>query len=119
ALLKYTMTDSAQKYIVATETGILHQMKKASPHKEFIEGPPVGSCACNECPFMKLNSLEKVYLALRDLSPRLEMPVELREKARLPIDRMLALSCTAPGMRSSSSALARRRLRGAGPPVFV
>jgi quinolinate synthase len=92
ALLKYTISDSAQKYIVATETGILHQMKKASPHKEFIEGPPVGSCSCNECPFMKLNSLEKVYLALRDLSPRLEMPVELRERARLPIDRMLALS---------------------------
>ncbi len=92
ALLKYTITDSAQKYIVATETGILHQMKKASPGKEFIEGPPVGSCSCNECPFMKLNSLEKVFLALRDLSPRLEMPVELREKARLPIDRMLALS---------------------------
>jgi quinolinate synthase len=92
ALLKHTISDSAQKYIVLTETGILHQMKKASPHKEFIEGPPVGSCSCNECPFMKLNSLEKVYLALRDLSPRLEMPVELREKARVPIDRMLALS---------------------------
>ena len=67
-------------------------MKKASPDKQFIEGPPVGSCSCNECPHMKLNTLEKVYLALRDLKPRLEMPVELREKARLSIDRMLALS---------------------------
>ncbi len=92
ALLKYTITDGAKKYIVATETGILHQMKKASPDKEFIEGPPVGSCACNECPHMKLNTLEKVYLALRDLEPRLEMPAPLREKARLSIDRMLALS---------------------------
>ena len=92
ALLKYTISDSARKFIVATETGILHQMKKASPTKEFIEGPPVGSCSCNECPFMKLNSLEKVYLALRDLQPRLEMPVDLRERARAPIDRMLALS---------------------------
>lgn len=92
ALLKYTISDSARKYIVGTETGILHQMKKASPDKEFIEGPPVGSCSCNECPHMKLNTLEKLYLCLRDLSPRLEMPAELRDKARVAIDRMLALS---------------------------
>ena len=92
ALLKYTIDDDATKYIVATESGIVHQMRKASPHKEFIEGPPEGSCACNECPFMRLNTLEKVYLALRDLSPRIEMKAELRERARVPIDRMLALS---------------------------
>jgi quinolinate synthase len=92
ALLQYTIADGAQKYIVATENGIVHQMRKASPGKEFIEGPPEGNCACNECPFMKLNSLEKVYLALRDLAPRLEMDATLRERARLPIDRMLALS---------------------------
>lgn len=92
ALLKYTIDDDATKYIVATESGIVHQMRKASPHKAFIEGPPEGSCACNECPFMRLNTLEKVYLALRDLSPRIEMPAELRERARVPIDRMLALS---------------------------
>ena len=92
ALLKYTISDTAKKYIVATESGIVHQMRKASPDKEFIEGPPEGNCACNECPFMKMNTLEKVYLALRDLSPRIEMPVPLRERARVPIDRMLALS---------------------------
>jgi quinolinate synthase len=92
ALLKYTIANSATKYIVATESGIVHQMRKASPHKEFIEGPPEGSCACNECPFMRLNTLEKVYLALRDLTPRIEMPEDLRLRARLPIDRMLALS---------------------------
>ncbi len=92
ALLKYTTTDSARSYIVMTEDGILHQMKKASPDKEFISGPPQASCACNECPYMKLNTMEKLYLALRDLSPRIEMDPELREKARLPIDRMLALS---------------------------
>ncbi len=92
ALLKYTMTDDAQAYIVATESGIVHQMRKASPHKTFIEGPPEGNCACNECPFMRLNTLEKVYLALRDLTPRIEMPQALRERARIPIDRMLALS---------------------------
>jgi quinolinate synthase len=67
-------------------------MRKASPQKEFIEAPPEGNCACNECPFMRLNTLEKVYLALRDLSPRIEMSEALRERARLPIDRMLALS---------------------------
>jgi quinolinate synthase len=92
ALLKYTQTDDASAYIVATESGIVHQMRKASPHKTFIEGPPEGNCACNECPFMRLNSLEKVYLALRDLEPRIEMPAALRERARVPIDRMLALS---------------------------
>jgi quinolinate synthase len=91
-LLKYTVSDSAAKYIVATEPGVVHQMRKASPHKEFIEAPPEGNCACNECPFMRLNTLEKVYLSLRDLQPRLEMPEELRERARTPIDRMLALS---------------------------
>src|SRR5262245_34114023 len=92
ALLKYTMSDPAMKYIVATESGIVHQMRKASPEKEFIEGPPEGNCSCNECPYMKKNTLEKVYLALRDLEPRIEMSSELRSRARLPIDRMLALS---------------------------
>jgi len=92
ALLKYTQTDDARAYIVATESGIVHQMRKHSPDKLFIEGPPEGNCACNDCPFMKLNTLEKLYLSLRDLSPRIEMPAELRERARLPIDRMLALS---------------------------
>jgi quinolinate synthase len=92
ALLQYTIADSARRYIVATESGIVHQMRKASPGKEFIEGPPEGNCACNECPFMRLNTVEKVYLALRDLAPRIEMDAALRERARLPIDRMLALS---------------------------
>jgi quinolinate synthase len=92
ALLKYSISDDAKKYIVATESGIVHQMKKASPQKEFIEGPPTGNCACNECPFMKLNTLEKLYLCLRDLEPRIEMPEELRRRALVPIERMLALS---------------------------
>ena len=92
ALLKYVENDNAQAFIVVTEPGIIHQMRKASPQKEFIEGPPEGNCACNECPFMRLNTLEKVYLALRDLTPRIEMSPELRERARVPIDRMLALS---------------------------
>lgn len=92
ALLKYTIADDAKKYIVATEAGIVHQMRKASPGKEFIEGPPTGNCACNDCPHMKLNTLEKVYLALRDLTPELLMTKELIERARVPLERMLALS---------------------------
>jgi quinolinate synthase len=82
-----------QTFIVATEPGILHQMRKGAPGKELIAAPPrKDSCACNECPHMKRNSLEKVYLALRDLQPRIEMSESLRERARVPIDRMLALS---------------------------
>jgi len=92
ALLRYIATDDATEFIVATESGILHQMQKAAPNKRFIPAPPEGNCACNECPFMRLNTPEKIYLALRDLTPRLEMPSELRERAKLPIDRMLALS---------------------------
>ncbi|HZU85036.1 MAG TPA: quinolinate synthase NadA, partial [Polyangiaceae bacterium] len=75
-----------------TESGILHQMRKAAPDKSFIAAPPVAECACNECPFMRKNTLEKVMLALRDLTPRIEMAPELIERARKPIERMLALS---------------------------
>jgi quinolinate synthase len=92
ALLKYAVSSPSRELIVATESGILHQMVKAAPEKEFIALPPDANCACNECPHMKRNSLEKVYLALRDLAPRIEMPTELRDRARLPIERMLALS---------------------------
>ncbi|MCU0656241.1 MAG: quinolinate synthase NadA [Polyangiaceae bacterium] len=93
ALLKYAVSSPKQRFIVATEPGILHQMKKQAPDKEYIPAPPMNErCACNECPHMKRNTLEKVYLALRDLQPRIEMDASLRERARLPIDRMLALS---------------------------
>ena len=93
ALLKYVVASEHQTFIVATEPGILHQMQKGAPGKLLIPAPPRrDGCACNECPHMKRNSLEKVYLALRDLSPRIEMSESLRERARIPIDRMLALS---------------------------
>jgi len=92
ALLKHVETDPADAFIVVTEPGILHQMQKRAPHKQLIPAPPEGNCACNECPFMRLNTPEKVYLALRDLEPRLEMPEELRLRAKLPLERMLALS---------------------------
>jgi quinolinate synthase len=66
-------------------------MKKRAPSKELIPAPPEANCHCNECPFMRLNTPEKVYLALRDLTPRLEMPESLRRAAQLPLDRMLAI----------------------------
>ena len=92
ALLRYVENDNAKEFIVVTESGILHQMQKRAPNKLLIPAPPLANCACNECPFMRLNTPEKVYLALRDLEPRLEMAEELRVRALVPIDRMLALS---------------------------
>jgi quinolinate synthase len=92
ALLKYAARSPARELIVATESGILHQMAKVAGNRTLFPLPPEGNCACNECPHMRRNTLEKVYLALRDLAPRIEMPEALRERARLPIDRMLALS---------------------------
>jgi len=91
-LLKYTQTDSSTAYIVATETGILHQMQQASPNKTFIAAPPDNACACNDCPHMKLNTLEKLYLCMKYEVPEIRMDEELRLKARKPIDRMLELS---------------------------
>ena len=92
ALLDYVERDPANEFIVATEPGILHQMQKRVPDKLLIPAPPEANCACNECPFMRLNTPEKVYLALRDLQPALELPEDLRLRAKVPIDRMLALS---------------------------
>ena len=91
-ILNYAKSGDAKEYIVVTEPGILHQMQKAAPDKTFIAAPPEAGCACNECPHMKKNTLEKVYLSLRDLEPRLEMKPELMVGARVPIDRMLQLS---------------------------
>jgi quinolinate synthase len=92
ALLNFAVASPEQEFIVATEAGVLHQMQKKAPGKTFIPAPPEANCACNECPFMRKNTLEKVYLSLRDLTPRIEMPAELIARARIPIDRMLALS---------------------------
>lgn len=91
-ILNFATKSDKRTFIVATEPGILHSMKKASPDKEFIPAPPEANCACNECPHMKKNTMEKVYLALRDLEPRLEMDPALLRAARVPIDRMLELS---------------------------
>lgn len=92
ALLKFVQTDKNKKFIVATETGILHQMQKACHDKTFIPAPPNNTCACNECPYMKLNTLEKIYLALENEQPEIILSKELIEKAKKPLLRMLELS---------------------------
>ena len=91
-LLKYSQTDSAQEYIVATETGILHEMQKTNPFKTFIPAPPNNSCACNDCPYMKLNTLEKLYLCMMYELPEITMDETLRLAAKKPIDKMLQIS---------------------------
>lgn len=91
-LLQAAAKSKARTLIVATEVGILHQMEKACPDKKLIPAPPEADCSCNECPFMKRNTLEKVYLALRDLAPEITLPEDLRLAALRPIQRMLELS---------------------------
>ncbi len=91
-LLKFTEQDPSQAFIVATETGILHQMEKNSPAKTFIPAPPDNACACNDCPHMKLNTLEKLYLCMEYEQPEIIMDEELRLAAKKPIDRMLEIS---------------------------
>lgn len=94
ALLSYSKNSADKEFIVVTETGILHQMQKASPDKTFIPAPPDNSCACNDCPYMKLNTLEKIYIALKHEQPEILMSDELIEKAKKPILRMLELSAS-------------------------
>ncbi|MCA1664549.1 MAG: quinolinate synthase NadA [Myxococcales bacterium] len=92
-LIKYAVSSPAQTLIVATEEGVLHQMKRDAPQKTFIPAPPEDeSCACNQCPHMRRNTMEKLYLCLRDLRPTIEMDEELRLAAKRPIDKMLEMS---------------------------
>jgi quinolinate synthase len=91
-LLDYSGTCAKQKFIVVTEAGILHQMERRSPTKTFIAAPPDNGCACNECPHMRLNTLEKLYLAMRDQTPQLELPPGLQEAALKPLKLMLEWS---------------------------
>ena len=92
ALLNYTIKDSAKKYIVATETGILYQMRKSSPDKEFIIVPSDETCSCNDCPYMKLNTMPKLYQCIADEKPEIIMDPVIMEKARAPIERMMEIS---------------------------
>jgi quinolinate synthase len=91
-LLKYSQVDSSKEFIVATEAGILHQMQKESPNKTFIPAPPNNNCACNDCPYMKLNTLEKLYLCMKYETPEITMDESLRIAAKKPIDKMLQIS---------------------------
>ena len=92
-LLKFISEDNSQSYIVATEPGIIHQMKKAEPNKIFIAAPPEEeSCSCNECPYMKLNTMEKLYLCMENKFPEIIIDPKLGEKALIPINRMLEMS---------------------------
>jgi quinolinate synthase len=91
-MLKYTIEDEASTYIVATESGILHQMQKSSPHKTFIPAPPNNACACNDCPHMKLNTLEKLYNCLKYDQPEITLSEDVINRAQKPIERMLEIS---------------------------
>jgi len=94
-LLKYTATADCYEFIVVTETGILHQMMKNHPNKIFIPAPPSNACACNDCPHMKLNTLEKVYLAIKYEQPEIILPESLMLSAKVPMDKMLDISIKA------------------------
>ena len=91
-LLKYTMNDAAQEFIVATEAGILHQMQKSSPHKTFIPAPPNNNCACNDCPHMKRNTMEKLYLCMEYEMPEIILPDWVIEQGVKSINRMMEIS---------------------------
>lgn len=91
-LLKYSSSNAATVFIVATESGIMHQMQKENPGKKFIPAPPNNNCACNDCPHMKLNTLEKLYLCMKNESPEITVPPNIIDRAVLPIQRMLSIS---------------------------
>ena len=91
-MLNFTKTDKSKNFIVATETGITHQMQKASPEKKFIIVPSDETCACNDCPYMKLNTMEKLYLCLKNETPEITLSDEVMEKAKIPIERMMDIS---------------------------
>ncbi len=91
-LLEYTQNDASDTFIVMTESGILHQMKKLSPHKTFYAGPDMSGCGCNDCPHMKLNTLEKLYLCLKNESPEIQIDENVAKQALKSIDQMMAWS---------------------------
>lgn len=92
ALLNFVKNDSGKEFLIATEPGIIHQMEKQAPGKKYIPVPPEQECPCNKCPHMKLNTMEKVYLALRDEEPQILLDEEIIRKALVPIKRMLEMS---------------------------
>jgi quinolinate synthase len=91
-ILKYATNSPETEFIVATEAGIIHQMEKENPSKKFFPAPPNNTCACNDCPHMKRNTLEKLYLCMKNEMPEIEVPMHIIEKALKPIERMLEIS---------------------------
>jgi len=94
ALLNHVRMSDREQFIVATESGIIHQMEKQVPNKHFIPAPPEANCACNECPYMRLNTLEKLYLAMKNKTPEITIAKNIQADALAPIQRMLAMSAT-------------------------
>ncbi|MBN1339177.1 MAG: quinolinate synthase NadA [Bacteroidales bacterium] len=92
AMIDFTWNDDAQKYIVATETGIIHQMRKNSPEKQFLVVPADETCSCNDCPYMKMNTLAKLYLCLKNEKPEITLPEDIIMKAEKPILKMMEIS---------------------------
>ena len=92
ALLNHVKVSQSDRFIVATEPGIIHQMEKQVPNKHFIPAPPEANCACNECPYMRLNTLEKLYLAMQNKTPEITIPSKIQASALAPIQRMLEMS---------------------------
>jgi len=92
ALLRHVQGVTGRTFIVATESGILHQMEKTAPGNTYIPAPPEANCSCNECPYMKLNTLEKLYLCMKNRSPEIRLDPDLMDRARTPIERMLSMS---------------------------
>ncbi|MCK4578781.1 MAG: quinolinate synthase NadA, partial [Candidatus Marinimicrobia bacterium] len=91
SIIKFATTDDHEKFIIATEEGVLHQMQKLAPHKTYIPAPTTTGCACSQCPYMRKITVEKVYLSLRDMQPVIEIDEQLRKQALKPIEKMLAL----------------------------
>ena len=91
-LLKYARETDAKQFIVATESGILHQMRKENPNKEFVIVPSDETCACNDCPYMKKNTMEKLYLCLKNEVPEIKLTDQVIEEAKEPINKMLDIS---------------------------
>jgi quinolinate synthase len=92
SLLKHVQVSPIHQFIVATESGILHQMEKLAPQKQYIAAPPEANCSCNECPYMRLNTMEKLYLCMKNRTPEITLDPEIMEKALVPIQRMLEMS---------------------------
>jgi quinolinate synthase len=91
-LLGQAQKSSSKSFIVLTEPGILHQMRRKMPDKEFLEVPGIDGCSCNACPYMRLNNLEKLFNCLQEMKPQIHLDEEVRSKALKPIENMLRMS---------------------------